>query len=48
MEWLVGLLFLVLLGVSMIVSFFMAIIFFAGLGEPSHKDIIERKKRRPF
>ncbi len=48
MEWIVGFLFLLLLAVSMVVSLFIAIVFLAGLGEPSHKDIMYPKKKRPF
>jgi hypothetical protein len=48
MEWIIGALFLVMLGISMVLILFTAIVFVAGIGEPSHKDIIDRKKRRPF
>ncbi len=48
MEWIFGAIFLVLLAISMVLILFTAIVFFAGIGEPSHKDIIDRKKRRPF
>ena len=35
-------------GLIAVLILFTAIVFVAGIGEPSHKDIIDRKKRRPF
>ncbi len=48
MEWVLGFLFVVLLGVAMVSSLVLAVVFCAGLDEPKSKDIIPRKKRRPF
>jgi len=48
MESFIGFLFLVLLGVAMLVSLFMSIVFFARLGEPDVRDLKPKKKRRPF
>jgi hypothetical protein len=48
MEWVAGVLFIILLGVAMLASICIAVVFCAGLDEPKSKDVMGRKKKRPF